>query len=317
MIPDVQSLCSSSESSTESPSIGYFAVFDGHGGDQCSDFLHQHLHNYLIKSDAFKHQDYKQSLVDAMRKAEQTLITYACQMDPALSTDINQEPSSSIDQNDASISGLTSLTENGNKASASMSSGSCGVIAVIKEREELLIGNIGDCRAVVSIQGVARAITRDHTAADPEEAQRVQRAGGFVKSKRIFGLLQVTRAFGDPEFKVGPNVPRGTLIATPEIFREMITEEHEFLILACDGLWDVMSNQEAVDHVGRALGHNMVSAQQAAESLVDMAIDRNSNDDITAVVVPFRPFAFDASRIRKPIVFDFSDDSDDEGADES
>lgn len=103
--------------------------------------------------------------------------------------------------------------------------------------------NTGDCRAVlVSTNGVA-AMTVDHKASNEAEKQRVEDAGGMVLYvhgvPRVNGHLAVTRAFGDAEFKE-------QVIPAPEITSHKLTPEDEFIVMASDGLWDALTNDQVL-----------------------------------------------------------------------
>jgi hypothetical protein len=102
-----------------------------------------------------------------------------------------------------------------------------------------------------------------------DETQRVMDAGGFVMAGRVMGKLAVSRAFGDRSFKVPgaanmEGCTEAVVTATPEILMHNIQGRDEFILLACDGLWDVMSSQQAVDFVRERLGAGE-SLQQTSE----------------------------------------------------
>ncbi|KDO67360.1 hypothetical protein CISIN_1g020272mg [Citrus sinensis] len=108
--------------------------------------------------------------------------------------------------------------------------------------DRLLVANVGDSRAVICRGGNAIAVSRDHKPDQTDERQRIEDAGGFVMwagTWRVGGVLAVSRAFGDRLLKQ-------YVVADPEIQEEVIDSSLEFLILASDGLWDVVTNEEAV-----------------------------------------------------------------------
>ncbi|KAH0889811.1 hypothetical protein HID58_052240 [Brassica napus] len=123
--------------------------------------------------------------------------------------------------------------------------GACCVTAFISEGE-LAVSNAGDCRAVISRGGVAEALTTDHNPGQADELKRIEALGGYVDCCngvwRIQGTLAVSRGIGDRYLKEW-------VIAEPETKTLRIKPEFEFLILASDGLWDKVTNQEAVDVV--------------------------------------------------------------------
>lgn len=142
----------------------------------------------------------------------------------------------------------------------------------------LLVANVGDSRAVICRNGNAIAVSRDHKPDQSDERRRIEDAGGFVMwagTWRVGGVLAVSRAFGDKLLKQ-------FVVADPEIQEEVIDGSLEFLILASDGLWDVVSNEEAVSMV-----KPIQSPEDAAKMLMQEASDRGSADNITVVVVRF------------------------------
>eukprot|EP01018_Ginkgo_biloba_P025526 Gb_22266 [translate_table: standard] len=124
-----------------------------------------------------------------------------------------------------------------------VSSGACCVTALIKDGC-LVVGNAGDCRAVLCRGGNAEALTCDHRAEREEERKRIENLGGYVDihhgAWRVQGTLAVSRSIGDLHLKEW-------ISAEPETKKLPITSDCEFLIMASDGLWEKVSNQEAVD----------------------------------------------------------------------
>ncbi|KAF7078111.1 hypothetical protein CFC21_082592 [Triticum aestivum] len=142
----------------------------------------------------------------------------------------------------------------------------------------LVVANVGDSRAVVSKGGKAIAVSRDHKPDQTDERQRIEEAGGFVMwagTWRVGGVLAVSRAFGDKLLKQ-------YVVADPEIKEEVVDSSLEFLILASDGLWDVVTNDEAV-----AMVKPIEDPEQAAKGLLQEASQRGSADNITVVIVRF------------------------------
>lgn len=155
--------------------------------------------------------------------------------------------------------------------------GSTASTAVLVE-DRLYVANVGDSRAVVCIAGIATALSSDHKPNRTDERQRIENAGGVVMwsgTWRVGGVLAVSRAFGDRLLKK-------YVVADPEIQEENITEKVEFLLLASDGLWDVVSNQDAVTMV-----KDVQDAEEAAKRLTDEAYKKGSADNITCVVIRF------------------------------
>ncbi|XP_017253500.1 probable protein phosphatase 2C 28 [Daucus carota subsp. sativus] len=142
----------------------------------------------------------------------------------------------------------------------------------------IMFVKFGDSRAILCRNGKAKGITIDH---EPlKEKKQVENRGGFVVKlpgnvPRVDGQLAMTRAFGDKKVKKH-------ITAKPDVIIKKIDKDINFLILASDGLWKVMSNQEACDCIC-----NITNAQEASEQLIKEALLRESRDDISCIVVMF------------------------------
>ncbi|XP_047059342.1 probable protein phosphatase 2C 7 [Lolium rigidum] len=142
----------------------------------------------------------------------------------------------------------------------------------------LYVANVGDSRAVISKAGKAIALSDDHKPDRSDERERIENAGGVVTFSgtwRVGGVLAMSRAFGDRLLKQ-------FVVAEPEIQEQEIDDELEFLILASDGLWDVVPNEHAVAFVKEVVG-----PEAAARKLTEIAYRRGSRDNITCIVVEF------------------------------
>ncbi|PKU72445.1 probable protein phosphatase 2C 62 isoform X2 [Dendrobium catenatum] len=219
--------------------LGLFAIFDGHLGHDVPDYLQSHLFDTILKQPNF--------LTDtdgAIRKAYE--IT------------------------DSMIL---------NKANKLGKGGSTAVTAILIDGLKLVVANVGDSRAVLCKDGLAKQLSVDH---EPNKERKcIEMKGGFVSNlpgdvPRVDGQLAVARAFGDRSLKVH-------LSSVPDVKDVIIDDKTEFLVLASDGLWKVMSNQEVVDAI-----RDIEEPQVAAKHLTEEALKRKSKDDISCIVVKFQ-----------------------------
>ncbi|XP_037793914.1 LOW QUALITY PROTEIN: probable protein phosphatase 2C T23F11.1 [Penaeus monodon] len=122
-----------------------------------------------------------------------------------------------------------------------------------------LYGNVGDSRAIASVGGRVEELSNDHKPSLASEQRRITAAGGWVELNRVNGNLALSRALGDFVFKKNEEKgPEDQIVtANPDVEVRELTEEWEFIILACDGIWDVMTNQEVVDFVRLRLSQGM------------------------------------------------------------
>lgn len=177
----------------------------------------------------------------------------------------------------------------------------CTACSAIITATEIIVGNAGDSRAVLArkISGErynAVEMSVDHKPELAEERQRIEKAGGFVEDNRVKGILNLSRSLGDLEYKNDSSIALKDqmITAMPEIKREKLTSDAAFLIIACDGIWDCLTSQEAVDLVGESLKKKeRVSA--VIEDMFDriIATDVASSggigcDNMTCVVIQFK-----------------------------
>lgn len=169
-------------------------------------------------------------------------------------------------------------------SSLDSSAGTTALTALILERN-MLIANAGDSRAVLGKRGRAVELSRDHKPNCTSERLRIEKLGGAVYDGYLNGQLSVARALGDWHLK-GPKGSKCPLSSEPELQEIVLTEEDEFLIMGCDGLWDVMSSQCAVTMVRRELMLKN-DPEHCSRELVREALRRNTCDNLTVVVICF------------------------------
>ncbi|KAK4760116.1 hypothetical protein SAY87_023247 [Trapa incisa] len=231
----------------------FYGVFDGHGGKHAADFAGCHLLRFILEDKEFP-QEIEKVISSAFLRTD-AAFAKACSLDAALA------------------SGTTALT------------------AIIMGRL-LVVANAGDCRAVLCRRGKAIEMSIDHKPIYARERERIEASGGCVSSDGYLnGHLNVARALGDWHMEgmkiIGSNSDPGPLIAEPELITTNLTEEDEFLIIGCDGIWDVFLSQNAVDFARRRLQeHNDPSL--CSKDLVDEALKRKSIDNLAAIIICFQ-----------------------------
>ena len=170
--------------------------------------------------------------------------------------------------------------------------GSTAVVAVVSSNH-IVVSNCGDSRAVIGRVGGAVPLSVDHKPDRADELKRIQEAGGRViywDGPRVLGVLAMSRAIGD-------NYLKPYVISEPEVTITERTDDDECLILASDGLWDVVSNETACNIArmclnGTTPGVNRESSNKACSDaailLTKMALARHSADNVSVVVVDLR-----------------------------
>ncbi|XP_049792766.1 probable protein phosphatase CG10417 isoform X4 [Schistocerca nitens] len=175
-------------------------------------------------------------------------------------------------------------------------SGCTAVVALLKG-QELYVANAGDSRCVVCRNGQAVEMSLDHKPEDECELERIEKAGGKVTTDgRVNGGLNLSRAIGDHAYKQAEKLPpeEQMITALPDVRTLMIDpKEDEFMVLACDGIWNFMSSQDVVDFVRPRILENPEKLSHICEELFDHCLapstvgDGTGCDNMTAVIVQF------------------------------
>ncbi|PON57946.1 Protein phosphatase [Parasponia andersonii] len=226
----------------------FYGVFDGHGGKHAADFACYHLPKFIVEDEDFP-GDIEKVVASAFLQTD-VAFAEACSLDAAL------------------VSGTTAL-------------------AALVIGRLLVVANAGDCRAVLCRRGKAIEMSRDHKPMCCKERKRIEASGGYVYDGYLNGQLNVARALGDWHMEGMKGSDGGPLSAEPEFMTTNLTEEDEFLIIGCDGIWDVFRSQNAIDFARRRLQeHN--DPVMCSKDLVDEALKRKSGDNLAVVVICFQ-----------------------------
>ncbi|KAG2129103.1 phosphatase 2C-like domain-containing protein [Suillus clintonianus] len=210
----------------------FFAVYDGHGGSAVARFAKNNVHKRLISDEAYREKRYEEAFKKAFLGTDEDLLA-------------------------------DSLRDYG-------STGCTAVAALITDDNKIYVANAGDCRAVLSVKGIARPLSFDHKPVMETERRRIEEAGGYIDDSRVNGNLSLSRAMGDFEFKRNHALsPQKQMItADPDVTVHDVTDEDEFLVLACDGIWDPTTSQEVVDFVRQRVSHDW-ELEEIGEKMCD------------------------------------------------
>lgn len=224
-----------------------FAVFDGHCGDAAAKFAEKHF-------------------IDTLSQSREWL-TYLATQSPA---HLKDAITSCFFRLDTNMQNDPSILEAG-----------CTAVVVLVTPTLIICANAGDSRAIMSQVDANDPIelSKDHKPDNPDETARILNNGGHVYNGRVNGNLAVSRALGD--FDLKPMVS-----CMPDlIFHTRNHDQDEMIILACDGLWDVFTNQDAMNEVRKIFAEGETDLQLVAEEMLDQSLARGSNDNISAIIV--------------------------------
>ncbi|CAI2354384.1 unnamed protein product [Caenorhabditis sp. 36 PRJEB53466] len=243
----------------------FFAVFDGHAGPNIATRASLQLLEHLISGEEFREmtkslEENNGVLTDATLKLLET----------------------GIKKGFLSFDETSKTSPDGNK-------GGCTAVCAIITPTHIIIGNLGDSRAVICGKGNQVFGTEDHKPYLEKERKRIEDAGGSVMIQRINGALAVSRAFGDYDYKEHPLLSADQQLVSPEpdvYIRKRDKENDEFMVVACDGIYDVMTNEELASFVGDRL---LVQSdlRQVCDDVLDECLMKGSRDNMTMVMVCF------------------------------
>ncbi|KAL8731285.1 MAG: hypothetical protein Q9166_003509 [cf. Caloplaca sp. 2 TL-2023] len=241
------------EAATPDKRLSFFGVYDGHGGDRVALFAGENIHKILAKQETFKTGDYEQALKDGFLATDRAILNNP--------------------KYEEEVSGCTA---------------SVGLIS----KTTIYVANAGDSRSVLGVKGRAKPLSFDHKPQNEGEKARICAAGGFVDFGRVNGNLALSRAIGDFEFKKSADLSPEQQIVTafPDVVAHNISDDDEFLVIACDGIWDCQSSQAVVEFVRRGIAAKQ-SLSKISENMMDNCLSPSSEtggvgcDNMTMIIV--------------------------------
>ncbi|KAK2003224.1 protein phosphatase 2C [Colletotrichum falcatum] len=243
----------SDEAKKHESKLSFFGVFDGHGGDKVALFAGEHIHDIIKKQETFKKGNYEQALKDGFLATDRAILN-----DPKYEEEV---------------------------------SGCTACVGLISDNK-IYVANAGDSRSVLGIKGRAKPLSQDHKPQLEAEKSRITAAGGFVDFGRVNGNLALSRAIGDFEFKKSAELSPEAQIVTafPDVETHEMSDDDEFLVIACDGIWDCQSSQAVVEFVRRGIAAKQ-ELDKICENMMDNCLASNSEtggvgcDNMTMVII--------------------------------
>ncbi|XP_006646383.1 probable protein phosphatase 2C 42 [Oryza brachyantha] len=272
------------ESLNDLNETSFFGVYDGHGGCAVAKYCANNLHIRFLQE-----EDFHVNLPNALRKA-------FLRVDEMLQNKASRRELSGYGSGSrvykASCFGCTPCLP-GLCYRGPLKEG-CTACVVVIRNNQIIVGNAGDSRCVLSRNGQAIALSRDHRLVSTAEYIRIVAAGGNVAIADglyyVSNGIGVSRAIGYFSLKQNKMLPNEeqALICMPEINSEQITLDTEFLVIASDGIWDALSNQAVVDFVNIRLKHG-VDPFVICESLLNVAVTHEppALDNLSVILVKF------------------------------
>jgi len=234
------------------------AVFDGHGGMHAAQYAASNILATLVECDEFK-QYCKSKQIGLLENAMTSCFMHL---------DVKLRQSSEVSSGDRS---------------------GCTALAAVITPTHITVASSGDSRVVLGTGSTVVAMSQDHKPDNPLEKRRIERAGGCVSMKRVDGDLAVSRALGDFQYKERSDLKESEqkVSPEPEVRSHVRMRADLVLILACDGIWDVMNNNDALEVFKQCAAEGESNLGLCCEELLDQCLFKGSRDNMSVVAVAF------------------------------
>ena len=267
----------------KSSELDVFGVFDGHGGKEISQFVTHHFTKELIVNKNYLKGDLQSAIKDTFIKMDEIMQTnegkeeikqYARKSKEEDDLQNKEEPQNS------QMAMLAQLVGQKDPESddIAMRTGCTGCVCVIDEMyKKMYFANAGDSRVVLCKNGNAIAMSTDHKPELESEKDRIYKADGWITDGRVKGNLNLTRGLGDLDYKQNKKLkPEEQMITSnPDIKIEDFSNDVDFIIIGCDGIWDCLTNQQACDFV-----KNRYNNQEKLSKIIEEMMDSICANDL-------------------------------------
>jgi protein phosphatase 1G len=237
-----------------------FGVFDGHGGKEVAQFVKYHFTEELVANNSYKNGNLKKALTENFLRMDDMLTTGTGKVELKMISQKAKEEDEIInarEKNNKQMDLFKQILGQGkdDEDIAMMTGCTASVCAIDEHNKKLFFSNAGDSRAVLCKNGIAFPMSIDHKPDLDIEKNRIYKADGWVSDGRVKGNLNLSRSLGDLEYKQNRKLPPEDqmITANPDVVVEPLTNDVNFIVLACDGVWDCMTNQEICDFISERL----------------------------------------------------------------
>ena len=287
----------------EKKDIDVFGVFDGHGGKEISSFVSNHFLEELVANKnlpsdmslALKETFIKMDEIMQTKEGIEEIKKYSRQSKEEDERQSKNEPANSQMQLLAQL--MPPKDPEANDIFMRTGCTAC-VMGIDESNKKIYFANAGDSRVVLCRKGVAEEGSQDHKPEMESEKNRIYKADGWISEGRVKGNLNLTRGFGDLEYKQNKSLkPEEQMItANPDIKIVDYNSECDFVIIGCDGIWDCLTNQEACDFVSKRLKDTPdIKISKIIEEMLDSIVAKDlynetgvGCDNMTCIVVVFK-----------------------------
>ena len=283
--------------------IDIFGVFDGHGGKEISQFVSNHFTKELIDNKNLN-KDMSKALKETFIKMDELMQTSEGIEEIKKHARKSKEEDDIQSKNEPPNSQMQLISvligqKNPESEEINLRTGCTAcVLSVDEKNKKLYFANAGDSRVVMCKNGIAEAKSIDHKPELQSEKDRIYKAEGWISEGRVMGNINLTRGFGDLEYKKNKKLkPEEQMVtANPDIQIVNYTKDIDFVIIGCDGIWDCLKNQEACDFVKKRLKDDPnIKISKIIEEMMESIVAKDiysgngvGCDNMTCIVIVFK-----------------------------
>lgn len=248
------------------PNIHFFAIFDGHGGSEVSEFCKEVLPKELEANKDFQEQNWQKAFEDTFEK-----------IDNMLRTEEGRKLMNTI---------------HGGEGNPSLSGSSAEVCLITPT--EIVIAEVGTSKCILAKRDkTCTVLSLDHNVYDKAERDRIRKAGGWISEGRVNDSLTVTRSLGILNYKMNEKVDARSqiIISTPHVSVHTIQEDFDFVMLATDGTFDLMPEEKVQEKLSKEMKEGK-PLKKSIEDLLDSLVAKDTAsgdgcDNMTLMVICF------------------------------
>ena len=266
-----------------------FGIFDGHGGREVANYVKNHFTEFFLSNENYKKGKIKEAIKETFLLIDRNLETKEAMIE--LTKDhINFCKEFNIQTNENEINERKNYIEN-----IAYSIGCTANIFIIYNNEDFYFVNSGDSRSLLLKRGESIKMSIDHKPELPNEFSRIKKAGLSINEGRVNGMLNLSRSIGDFQFKLRKDLKQEEqgVTCNPDILYGKKSDSDDFVVIACDGVWECISNEGISDFIyDKFRNDRNVDLGKIIADIFDRGISKNGYeengcDNMTCMIIQF------------------------------
>lgn len=265
-----------------------FGVCDGHGGVEVAKYIKNHFVEIFLSDPLYKSGMITMALKETYKKINENLRTQEAYKElTKYHLEFKKEFNKQLSEENLKEYQSKGFIEN----LAYEIGSTCNVVVI--HNNEFFYANCGDSRSILLRHGEACPMSTDHKPELPNEFKRIRRSGSIIKEGRVNGILNMSRSIGDLQFKRGRSVGDFAVSCVPDVMNEAISDFDDFIIIACDGIWESITNEKMANYVYNKVNNGENNFEKILEELFIKAVAKDGEsetgtDNMTCILIQLK-----------------------------